>query len=182
MDINNRTSSSDTRRTKVLRRGSSTSSMSKLDILENERDPLKERAMKAILSHQCYPHSIKISHSLKMLEEKASFFGGKKKSSSFTTYVLNVSGLERPFEATWSIRRRFSDFRYLKSNLKAAGFKNLPSLPRRRLAGSTAAVVIEERKKGITLFVDKLIDNRNIRESDIFLKFVSTDAMDINVV
>ena len=57
MDIDNRTS--DTRRTKVLRRGSSTSSMSKLDILENERDLLKERAMKAILSHQCYPIALK---------------------------------------------------------------------------------------------------------------------------
>lgn len=97
-------------------------------------------------------------------------------------YVLSVFGLEKPYEARWNIRRRFSDFRYLRNKLKLEGFKKLPSLPRRRLAGSTASVVVEERKKGIDGFLAFLIADEAIRKSDTFLKFVSTNAMDVEIV
>ena len=52
-------------------------------------------------------------------------------------YVMRFKGLEKPFEASWIIHRRFSDFVSLRKSLKAEKHKNLPGLPRRRLAGST---------------------------------------------
>ena len=62
-------------------------------------------------------------------------------------YVMRLKGLEKPFEASWIIHRRFSDFVSLRKSLKAEKHKNLPALPRRRLAGSTTSVVVEERKR-----------------------------------
>lgn len=53
---------------------------------ESQSDPMKETAIHAIVSHQCNPKSIKITSSVKMFEEKNTFFWWKKE----TTYIYNV--------------------------------------------------------------------------------------------
>ena len=178
--IDNERKSQEYNDTDLVKRTTSTRSEDAINDDVAQNDPLLDRAILSIVSHTCCPNSVEVLDTVKRAEEKGAVLGRKRKNT-YTMYVIRLKGLEKPFEASWIIHRRFSEFVSLRKSLKAEKHKKLPALPRRRLAGSTTSVVIDERKKGISHFMCELIKDTRIRESKLFLKFVSTDATDIKV-
>ena len=110
---------------------------------------------------------------------------GKAREVKFTMYSMKMTGQQRPYTVQWTVNRRFSQFRKfraeLKKELRRLGGGKLPSLPMRRLAGSTSESVVRERVIGMNQFMSKIYEIENLKGHSLVLDFVCENASDIEV-
>ena len=156
-----------------------------LKILDQSgEDPLKERVILDVKAHKVMPTSGAIVSHTTELETRGKLLG-KAREVKFTMYSMKMTGQQRPYTVQWTVNRRFSQFRKfraeLKKELRRLGGGKLPSLPMRRLAGSTSESVVRERVIGMNQFMSKIYEIENLKGHSLVLDFVCENASDIEV-
>lgn len=94
--------------------------------------------------------------------------------SAYTVYVLNVQGDGR----RWLVFRRYREWHKLHEKL-SAHFQNVPAIPPKTLFslfGSMSPSVIEERSRGLQIFLEACMAHVEIRGSELFAAFLAEEG------
>ena len=89
--------------------------------------------------------------------------------NSYILYDINTPELK------WLVNRRYSDFIWLRETLCAL-FPNiiLPQLPKKKMGNRRFEEdFIEKRQKGLQLFLDKIVENENLKSCESLVAFLS---------
>jgi hypothetical protein len=87
----------------------------------------------------------------------------------FTHYVISVATCVK----SWSVQRRFREFENLNKELSKK-YKNLPSLPRKTIFSCRKSIV-EERKRVLEEYLNSILNNVNLYETQNLLEFIELD-------
>lgn len=122
---------------------------------------------------------LSISHKTRSLECSAIFISipeteyVRQSASGYTVYIIEIfSGLKK-----WTVKRRYSDFYYLHSQLKKIiPKKDKPKLPQKRYVGSSSAKhFVEERRKDLESYLQALVLLRTTWNSSDFVRFIDNN-------
>ncbi|KAI8930121.1 hypothetical protein BC831DRAFT_440400 [Entophlyctis helioformis] len=104
-------------------------------------------------------------------------------SYKITTWFASSSELAHETEGNVTVERRFNDFTFLHAHLKARfpahtlATLSLNIPPKNALGSRFDPVLIEERQRGLQMYIDRLVAHPLVRSEDIVMSFLSVGGV-----